>query len=171
MTFFVSGGKIAFFLVQVSNWFKNRRQREREPPRKDGFLPGGALLGDGSPERHHFPDETLTQGDYTTIRARASSPQRDPRSKTLSHPGWVWGAVHNFFVGLFGCLSVPKPDFNQLFSLLSGWEVRQHCPGARHSKTMEPAADTNHSKGRLTGTHGSTSCQAHAGKIALQSQF
>ena len=49
----------------MSNWFKNRRQREREPPRKDAS--GHLLVGhDSSPERplHHYPDETLTQGDY-----------------------------------------------------------------------------------------------------------
>ena len=51
--------------VQVSNWFKNRRQREREPPTRKDALSFGH---DSSPERplHHYPDETqLTQGDYT----------------------------------------------------------------------------------------------------------
>ena len=46
-------------LVQVSNWFKNRRQRERVPPQKEP----GVLDPNHSPDRSHFPDETLNQGE------------------------------------------------------------------------------------------------------------
>jgi len=45
-------------MVQVSNWFKNRRQRERVPPQKEP----GVLDPNHSPDRSHFPDETLNQG-------------------------------------------------------------------------------------------------------------
>ena len=43
----------------MSNWFKNRRQRERVPPQKEP----GVLDPNHSPDRSHFPDETLNQGE------------------------------------------------------------------------------------------------------------